>query len=655
MPSRGRGLQRWAFAVLGPLAVTALLGLAEDPRGYLPSTWYLLVVGAAAIWGGQRTGYVAALCSLLGVWLVATTPKWSWRTSDMRQTLSLVGFAIVAFAIVRIIVALVRQRDRINRLHNQWRRDEATLAKLGEANIIGFMAGVADRITQANDYFLTMLGYTQSDLSDGRLRIGDVSPPEWRDEDARRAATFRTAGVMPPWEKEYVHRDGHRVPVRLGGAMISDDPFRWIFYVEDLTEQRRLSTAERSARDVSEQFEARAVALRNIASAFAGTLPTKQIAVVLIEQLLPVLDATSLALSVVDQPRNELRLEATHGYPIALTRYATIDLSTLTAAGRAVRSRRPVFASGAADSRLDADHRRDAGAATMTWATLPLIDGDDVIGVLDIGWRDRHSVVGSHRDYLATLADLVAGALSRSLRYIAARDAAEVLQNAVLPLLPPTLPHVEIAVRYRAAAGNVGGDWWDAQTVDDDNVVVAVGDVVGRGIQAAYEMAKMRIATHAFGTVDPNPIAILGMLDRAARTWQRGIASTAVVATIHPDGGVQIGRAGHPYPMIRHHDATVSRLTGATGYPLGVAAENQFVATTHRLHAGDTLILCTDGLIERRNEAITTGVERLEDCLRSWPGGDIEALADHILEQCLPEAIVIDDVCLLLAQTKPVG
>jgi hypothetical protein len=63
--------------------------------------------------------------------------------------------------------------------------------------------------------------------------------------------------------------------------------------------------------------------------------------------------------------------------------------------------------------------------------------------------------------------------------------------------------------------------------------------------------------------------------------------------------------------------------------------------------------LYTDGLIERRNEAITTGIERLEDCLRSWTGDDIEALADHILEQCLPVAIAIDDVCLLLAQTKP--
>ena len=653
MSSRSRALQRWGFALFGPLAVTLLLGLADDPRHYLPSTWYLPVIGVAAIWGGSRPGNLAALCSILGAWLVVTTPKWSFRMSGVGQIMSLIGFAVVAFVIVRILVALVRQRDRIDRLHNQWRRDEATLGKLGEANIIGFMAGVNERITQANDYFLTMLGYSPSDLSTGRLSVRDISPPEWQDEDARRAATFRTAGVMPPWEKEYLHRDGRRVPVRLGGAKIGDDPFRWIFYVEDLTEQRRLATAEQSARDVSRHLEVRAVALRNIASAFVGALTTKQIAGVVIEQALPALDATSLALSVVDQPRNELCLEATHGYPIAHTRNATIGLSAATAAGQAVRSRQPVFTNDAVDAHLDIDHRWDAGAATQTtWATLPLVDGDDVIGILDIGWCGRPTVADAERDYLETLADLVAGALSRSLRYTAARDAGEVLQNAVLPLLPPTLAHVEIAVRYRAAAGNVGGDWWDAQTVEGDIVVVAVGDVVGRGLQAAYEMTKMRIATHSFATVNPNPLVILDRLDRAAHTWQRGVASTAVVATIQPDGEFQIGRAGHPYPMIRHHDASVTTLTSAIGHPLGVAGANRFMSATHRLRSGDILLLYTDGLIERRDEPINEGMQRLEDCLRAWTGGDIDALADYILDECLAEATPADDVCLLLAQTK---
>lgn len=221
----------------------------------------------------------------------------------------------------------------------------------------------------------------------------------------------------------------------------------------------------------------------------------------------------------------------------------------------------------------------------------------------------------------------------------------------MLPLVPPTLTYVDIAVRYRSAAGNVGGDWWDAQAVAGDIVVVAVGDVVGRGLQAAYEMTKMRIATHSFATVDPNPLIVLDRLDRAARTWQRGIASTAVVATIQPDGAVQIGRAGHPYPMIRHDDSSVTMLIGSTGHPLGIADANNFVATTHHLRAGDILLLYTDGLIERRSETITTGMQRLYDCLRVWPGGDLDSFADHILAECLPGEAA-DDVCLLLARTK---
>src|SRR5215469_15399076 len=95
------------------------------------------------------------------------------------------------------------------------------------------------RIHEANDFFLDLIGYSREDLETGRLSYQSITPPEYAGGDLAAVAQLRRTGVVPSLEKEYVHRDGRRVPVLIGGAVIEPDPLRWVTFVVDLTARQR--------------------------------------------------------------------------------------------------------------------------------------------------------------------------------------------------------------------------------------------------------------------------------------------------------------------------------------------------------------------------------------------------------------------------------
>ncbi len=123
---------------------------------------------------------------------------------------------------------------------------DGALQRLFDSNIVGIITGVGDRVLNANDYFLGMLGYDHSDLVSGGIDWVSLTPPEFLEVDAKAGEEMAKVGRSGPIYKEYVHRDGHRVPVRIAGATISAQPFRWVSYVDDISE---LKEAERRLRD----------------------------------------------------------------------------------------------------------------------------------------------------------------------------------------------------------------------------------------------------------------------------------------------------------------------------------------------------------------------------------------------------------------------
>ncbi|MFC6834762.1 PP2C family protein-serine/threonine phosphatase [Streptomyces goshikiensis] len=233
------------------------------------------------------------------------------------------------------------------------------------------------------------------------------------------------------------------------------------------------------------------------------------------------------------------------------------------------------------------------------------------------------------------------------------RAVALALQDTMLPALGP-IGHHRAAVRYQPAVGslNVGGDWYDLVDLPGDRIGVAVGDVVGHGLQAAGVMGLLRSALSAASRVAEGPAQALEVLGLYARSVEGAENTTAVETCVDWDTHtITYSSAGHPPPALLHVDGTVEFLDQATDPPLGARPEHiaRPQATT-TFTEGDTLVLYTDGLIERRHEDIDTGLGRLADSLIHHRGTAPEALADALLLDLLPTVGTTDDTALVIVQ-----
>jgi PAS domain S-box-containing protein len=155
------------------------------------------------------------------------------------------GLASHAFTPARIsVLELLASQAAISlenaRLYNDLGEREAKIRRLVDANIIGMMTWAVDgRIVEANEAFLDMLGYSREDLVSGRLRRMDLTPAKWRDADDQALQTLRATGTVQPREKEYLRKDGSRVPVLVGGATLEGEREEGVAFVLDLTERKR--------------------------------------------------------------------------------------------------------------------------------------------------------------------------------------------------------------------------------------------------------------------------------------------------------------------------------------------------------------------------------------------------------------------------------
>ncbi|MEV2231752.1 SpoIIE family protein phosphatase [Streptomyces phaeochromogenes] len=231
------------------------------------------------------------------------------------------------------------------------------------------------------------------------------------------------------------------------------------------------------------------------------------------------------------------------------------------------------------------------------------------------------------------------------------REVALALQAAMLPLPGPTGPQAA-AVRYRPAIGalNVCGDWYDLVDLPGESLAVAVGDVVGHGLGAACVMGQLRSALSAACRVAEGPAQALDALGLYARSVEGAESTTAATTFVDwGDHSITYSCAGHPPPALLRPDGTVIFLDRATEPPLGARPEHIPRAQARTPFAeGATLVLYTDGLIERRTEDIDTGLARLADALTRHRRLDPEALADALLADLLPSNGNTDDIALVV-------
>ncbi|WP_030147394.1 MULTISPECIES: PP2C family protein-serine/threonine phosphatase [unclassified Streptomyces] len=235
------------------------------------------------------------------------------------------------------------------------------------------------------------------------------------------------------------------------------------------------------------------------------------------------------------------------------------------------------------------------------------------------------------------------------------REVALALQEAMLPDRRQVSHHHRTAVRYRPAVGalNVCGDWYDlVDLVDGHRVGVSVGDVVGHGLAAAGVMGQLRSALSAASRVAEGPAQALDVLGRYANVVDGAESATAVTTFIDfHRRSITYSSAGHLPPVLVHPDGRAEFLDGATDTPLDARPDpvpRPQAETT--FEPGATLVLYTDGLIERRGEDIDTGLARLADSLYRNRDQDPEALADSVLLELLPPGGATDDTALIIVR-----
>ncbi|MET9885811.1 SpoIIE family protein phosphatase [Streptomyces sp. NPDC006430] len=233
------------------------------------------------------------------------------------------------------------------------------------------------------------------------------------------------------------------------------------------------------------------------------------------------------------------------------------------------------------------------------------------------------------------------------------RQIAVTLQEAMLHS-PDLARHPDIAVRYLPAAGslNVCGDWYDVVDLPDGGFAVAVGDVVGHGLEAAAVMGMLRSALSAAVRALPEPARSLEVLGLYSRSVEGALATTALQAVI--DAGrrtITYSSAGHPPPILLHPNGTCDLLDQATDPPLGARPQHASRPQAGLSYTpGDTLVLYTDGLIERRGEDIDAGLHRLMDALARYAQYGTERLADALLARLGVVSGARDDIALIIVR-----
>ncbi|MFI9104087.1 SpoIIE family protein phosphatase [Streptomyces fildesensis] len=291
-------------------------------------------------------------------------------------------------------------------------------------------------------------------------------------------------------------------------------------------------------------------------------------------------------------------------------------------------------------------------------AYLPLVAQARSIGGLCLFYRDRTHFTAEDRNLCLALAGIVAQSLQRAMLFDQEREFATGLQASMLPRRIPEVTGGEIAVRYHAAwsGREVGGDWYDVIPLPQGRIGVVVGDVEGHDTHAAAMMGQLRIVLRAYAAEGHAPSTVLARASQFLAELDTERFATCTYAQVDlATGDVRVVRAGHLGPLIRHTDGRTGWPNVRGGLPLGLAThfdDHEYPETRLDLVPGETLLLCTDGLVEQPGKDIGEGMDELADAVRHGPHG-AAALADHLADGLWARPGAEDDMALLLLRRAP--
>ncbi|MEU5366261.1 SpoIIE family protein phosphatase [Streptomyces sp. NPDC005925] len=349
-------------------------------------------------------------------------------------------------------------------------------------------------------------------------------------------------------------------------------------------------------------------------------------------------------LAVFGVEGDRLSIIGHHGHQLgAEGPFTEMSLDTDYPASEVVRTGRAVYLSspGQYRSRYPLTWPLAERFGRRSWAFLPLISGGKTMGAWMAAFTYPVAFTPDERSVLTTVARMLAQALSRAGAADSVRALTDGLQRSMLPRLGgERIPGMLVTARYVPTGGGlqVGGDWYDVIPLPSGRFALVIGDVQGHDVRAAGLMGQLRIALRAYASEGHRPDAVLS---RASR-FLNGIAypegdpsdlrfATCLYVEVDPVTAVlEVARAGHHDPVIRMADGTVLTRTTSGGLPLGIDPDADYPTTRLVLEPDETLMVCTDGLIETGGHDLETGWQRLRAILEDHDG-DLEELADALV------------------------
>jgi serine phosphatase RsbU (regulator of sigma subunit)/anti-sigma regulatory factor (Ser/Thr protein kinase) len=287
-----------------------------------------------------------------------------------------------------------------------------------------------------------------------------------------------------------------------------------------------------------------------------------------------------------------------------------------------------------------------------------MVVDDRVLGVLHVGTREPREFSDEDVALLQLAAERLAIALDHSRLYAREHAVAETLQRSLLPERLPEVPGATLASRYVPGAPDVevGGDWYDVIPLASGRVGLAMGDVVSRGVRAASVMGQLRNVVRAHALDGHPPASVLERVHALLRTLERREMATLAYLVLDPLAlSYTLASAGHPPPLVLTEDGMVDLIEEGRGPPLGAVAEPRYTETSGVVAPGSTLLLYTDGLVERRDMWLDEGLERLCVEAAAAAGSPPDALLDGLLRALVPAKGGEDDVAALAVQLTPLS
>jgi serine phosphatase RsbU (regulator of sigma subunit)/PAS domain-containing protein len=400
--------------------------------------------------------------------------------------------------------------------------------------------------------------------------------------------------------------------------------------------------------------------LMHLATTLTEAVTVQDVVDLVAGQIMPALDAQGLMLFLAEGGR--LKVIGSRGYGPELQAHfhgQPMTPARLPAA-RVLLEETPRFY--ASPEEMEKEYEGLAAVSGKSaWAMLPLMASGRAVGCAVISYTQPHPFTADERGIFTSLAGLIAQALERARLYDAKHQLARRLQAGLLPRELPTIPGVEVAVRYLAATEGIeiGGDFYDliplgrgrGDSRGGASVSATIGDVQGHNVTAAALMGQVRTAVHASAGAPPGEV--LRRANRLLTDLDPGLFTSCLYMDFDlPGKRARMATAGHLPPLLRYPDGRVTTLRITPGPLLGIDARADYPAMELEMPPGSVLLMYTDGLIERPGTDLDDSIAELAGVFAEAGSEPLNAVADALLARAGQADSRSDDIAMLLLRPR---